>query len=119
MAKLLFHADRRVLVTIALAALASTTPAIADPVADFYAGKTVRMIIRAGVGGGYDQYSRLLARFIGKHIPGNPAVLPVNMPGGGGIVAANYVAQVAPISVSRFSASAKLFVLDVCHVTVS
>ncbi|MDB5651450.1 MAG: tripartite tricarboxylate transporter family receptor [Hyphomicrobiales bacterium] len=95
MAKLLFHADRRVLV-IALAALASTTPAMADPVADFYTGKTVRMIIRTGVGGGYDQYSRLLARFIGKHIPGNPTILPVNMPGGGGIVAANYVAQVAP-----------------------
>jgi tripartite-type tricarboxylate transporter receptor subunit TctC len=95
-----FHAKVRRLATrtmvFAFGALAGALPAMADPVADFYAGKTVRMIIRAGVGGGYDQYSRLLARFIGKHIPGNPTVLPVNMPGGGGIVAANYVAQVAP-----------------------
>ncbi len=68
----------------------------AEPLADFYAGKTVRMVIRAGVGGGYDQYSRLLGRYIGRHIPGNPTILPVNMPGGGGIVAANFVAQVAP-----------------------
>src|SRR4051812_14897771 len=67
-----------------------------DQVADFYQGKTIRMIIRAGVGGGYDQYSRLLGRYMGRHIPGTPLILPVNMPGGGGIVAANHVAQVAP-----------------------
>jgi len=48
------------------------------------------------VGGDYDLYSRLFARFIGKHIPGNPGVIVVNMPGGGGITAANYMAQVAP-----------------------
>ena len=63
-------------------------PAFADSVADFYRGKQIQFIIRSAVGGGYDQYSRLLARHIGKHIPGNPTVLPVNMPGGGGIVAA-------------------------------
>ena len=79
-----------------LLSLAAAGPAIADPVADFYKGKQMQFIIRTGVGGGYDQYSRLLARHIGAHIPGNPAVLPVNMPGGGGIVAANYVAKVAP-----------------------
>jgi tripartite-type tricarboxylate transporter receptor subunit TctC len=62
----------------------------------FYEGKQIRMIIRSGVGGGYDLYSRMLARHIGKHIPGNPSILPTNMPGGGGIVAANYVASVAP-----------------------
>ena len=64
--------------------------------ADFYAGKQIRFIIRSGVGGGYDQYARLLGRHIGKHIPGRPTVLPVNMPGGGGIRAANYVAKIAP-----------------------
>jgi tripartite-type tricarboxylate transporter receptor subunit TctC len=79
-----------------LLSLATAVPAIADPVADFYKGKQIQFIIRSAVGGGYDQYSRLLARYIGKHIPGNPTVLPVNMPGGGGIVAANYVANVAP-----------------------
>jgi tripartite-type tricarboxylate transporter receptor subunit TctC len=48
------------------------------------------------VGGDYDQYTRLLARFLGKYIPGNPSMVVVNMPGGGGITAANYMAQVAP-----------------------
>ena len=71
-------------------------PAGADPVADFYAGKQIRFVIRTPPGGDYDQYTRLLARFLGKHIPGNPSLIPVNMPGGGGITAANYMAQVAP-----------------------
>src|SRR6201989_3037761 len=79
-----------------VAVLALSAPAAADPVADFYAGKQIRFIIRAGVGGSYDSYSRLLGRFIGKNIPGNPRILPVNMTGGGGIRAATYVAKVAP-----------------------
>ncbi|MDB5641345.1 MAG: tripartite tricarboxylate transporter family receptor [Hyphomicrobiales bacterium] len=78
------------------AVLAAGSAMAADAVGDFYQGKTIRMIIRSGVGGGYDQYSRLLGRYIGRHIPGNPTILPVNMPGGGGIVAANHVAQIAP-----------------------
>jgi tripartite-type tricarboxylate transporter receptor subunit TctC len=73
-----------------------TSSAMADTVSDFYKGKQMRMIVRTTVGGDYDQYSRLLARFIGKHIPGNPSIIVVNMPGGGGITAANYMAQVAP-----------------------
>jgi tripartite-type tricarboxylate transporter receptor subunit TctC len=68
----------------------------ADAVADFYKGKQIRFVIRTTPGGDYDQYTRLIARFIGKYIPGNPAIVPVNMPGGGGITAANYMAQVAP-----------------------
>ena len=73
-----------------------TTPAFADPVADFYKGKQMKMIIRSNVGGGYDLYARVLANHIVKHIPGKPTMIPVNMPGGGGIKAANYVANVAP-----------------------
>jgi len=84
----------RLLLTALLAIVA--TPAAADAVAEFYTGKQIRFIIRSGVGGGYDQYARLLGRHIGKHIPGKPTVLPVNMPGGGGIRAANYVAKIAP-----------------------
>jgi tripartite-type tricarboxylate transporter receptor subunit TctC len=76
--------------------LLGSAPALADSVSDFYKGKQMRMIVRTTVGGDYDQYSRLLARFIGKHIPGNPSIIVVNMPGGGGITAANYMAQVAP-----------------------
>src|SRR5262245_58258233 len=85
---------RRLLLTALLATIAS--PAAADAVADFYSGKQIRFIIRSGAGGGYDQYSRMLGRHIGKHIPGRPTVIPVNMPGGGGIRAANYVAKIAP-----------------------
>ena len=85
---------RRLLLTALLAAVAS--PAAADAVAEFYTGKQIRFIIRSGAGGGYDQYARLLGRHIGRHIPGRPTVLPVNMPGGGGIRAANYVAKIAP-----------------------
>jgi tripartite-type tricarboxylate transporter receptor subunit TctC len=71
-------------------------PAGADTVADFYKGKQIRFIIRAGVGGTYDLYARLLGRHMGAHIPGNPTILPVNMSGGGGIKAAMYVAELAP-----------------------
>jgi tripartite-type tricarboxylate transporter receptor subunit TctC len=83
--------------TLAIAlSLAAAGSARAESVATFYKGKQIQFVIRSGVGGGYDQYSRLLARHIGAHIPGNPDVVPINMPGGGGIVAANYVAKVAP-----------------------
>ena len=73
------------------ASLAVPTAANADPVADFYQGKQLQMIIRTTVGGGYDVNSRLLGRHIGRFIPGNPSVLPVNMAGGGGIIAANFL----------------------------
>jgi tripartite-type tricarboxylate transporter receptor subunit TctC len=83
-------------VVILLAAAAFAVPALADDLADFYKGKQMKMIIRSGPGGGYDQYARMLGKFIGKHIPGKPTVLPVNVPGGGGITAANNVAFVLP-----------------------
>ena len=57
----------------------------ADSTADFYAGKTITILIGTGAGGGYDQYARTLARHIGNHIPGNPALLPQNMPGAAGL----------------------------------
>src|ERR1700692_805853 len=79
----------------ALAALAAA-PAFAEPVADFYRGKQIRIYIRAAPGGNYDIYSRLLGRHLARFIPGNPSVLPINMPGGGGLVELNYVANVAP-----------------------
>lgn len=76
--------------------IACATPAFADPVADFYQGKQIRFVIRSNVGGTYDLYARLLGRHMSRHIPGNPTILPVNMGGGGGIKAANYVAEIAP-----------------------
>jgi tripartite-type tricarboxylate transporter receptor subunit TctC len=74
----------------------AAAPASAEPVADFYRGKQIKIYIRAAPGGNYDIYSRLLGRHIARFLPGNPSVLPVNMPGGGGLVALNYVARVAP-----------------------
>jgi tripartite-type tricarboxylate transporter receptor subunit TctC len=71
-------------------------PAAADSVEDFYRGKQIKIYIRAAPGGNYDVYSRLLGRHIARFLPGNPSVLPINMPGGGGLVALNYVANVAP-----------------------
>lgn len=62
----------------------------------FYAGRQVKMICSSDVGGGYDIYSRLLARHLGKHIPGKPAVLSLNMPGAAGVTAAGYLANSAP-----------------------
>lgn len=67
-----------------------------DSVADFYDGKTVSVVIRSTAGGGYDFYGRLIARHIGKYIPGNPEVIAVNRPGAGGLVATNYMFNRAP-----------------------
>jgi tripartite-type tricarboxylate transporter receptor subunit TctC len=81
-----------------VAAMLSALPAFAqtNPVADFYRGKTVRVIIGYGPGGSYDLYGRLAAEFLGRHIPGNPTVIPVNMPGAGGFKAIEYLYAVAP-----------------------
>jgi tripartite-type tricarboxylate transporter receptor subunit TctC len=65
-------------------------------VADFYRGKTVRIVVGFSAGGGYDQYSRLVARHLGKYIPGNPVVIVENMAGAGSIIAANHVFNAAP-----------------------
>src|SRR5215211_2502858 len=73
-----------------LAAVAGA-PAQAQSVADFYKGKTVNVLIGVGVGGEYDLQARLVARHLGKHIPGNPLVVPQNMTGAGGIKMANYL----------------------------
>jgi tripartite-type tricarboxylate transporter receptor subunit TctC len=80
----------------ALALTALTAPAAAQPVADFYKGKTVNVLIGVGVGGEYDLHARLVARYIGKHIPGNPTLVPQNMLGAGGAKMAAYLADVAP-----------------------
>jgi tripartite-type tricarboxylate transporter receptor subunit TctC len=69
------------------------TPAIAD---DFYKGKTIKLYIGSGPGGGYDLFGRLVARHIGKHLLGNSTVTPQNMPGAGSILATNYIYNVAP-----------------------
>jgi tripartite-type tricarboxylate transporter receptor subunit TctC len=64
--------------------------------ADFYKDKKLSMIIGFGPGGGYDQWARVVARHMGKHIPGNPTFVPQNMPGAGSLTAANHIYSVAP-----------------------
>ena len=76
---------------------AATGPALAQPAADdFYKGRTLQLLIGFQAGTGYDTYARTLARHIGRHLPGNPAVVPSNMTGAGGLVAANHLYNVAP-----------------------
>jgi tripartite-type tricarboxylate transporter receptor subunit TctC len=65
-------------------------------VADFYRGKQLEMIIGYSPGGTYDLYARLVARFLGNYIPGNPTIVPRNMPGAGSRAAAKWVAAVGP-----------------------
>ena len=68
----------------------------AQSVADFYRGKNLNLIVGYSAGGGYDTYSRILARHLGKHIPGNPSIVVQNMPGAGSLKFANYLYNVAP-----------------------
>jgi tripartite-type tricarboxylate transporter receptor subunit TctC len=71
--------------------------AAAQPADDFYRGKRELVLITSSsAGGGYDQYSRMLARHMAKYLPGNPAIVVQNMVGGGGIRAANFLYNVAP-----------------------
>src|SRR5437899_8250565 len=71
------------------------TAARCDDVSDFYAGRTVQLVIGYATGGGYDDYARMLGRHIGRHIPGNPTVVVQNIPGAGSIRAANYLYNIA------------------------
>ena len=68
----------------------------AQDVTNFYRGKRLTLVIGYGPGGGYDLYARMLGRFIGPHIPGNPIIVPQNMPGAGSRGAANWLFKVAP-----------------------
>jgi tripartite-type tricarboxylate transporter receptor subunit TctC len=63
---------------------------------DFYKGKSISLVIATATGGGYDTYARLIARHLGRHLPGQPAIVPQNMPGAAGIRAANYLYAAAP-----------------------
>jgi tripartite-type tricarboxylate transporter receptor subunit TctC len=84
-------------VVFALAGLAA-----ASSVEDFYKGRTVSLAIGYSAGGGYDAYARLLARYMGKHIPGSPWIVPQQMAGAGSLRAANYIFTVAPKDGSVF-----------------
>jgi tripartite-type tricarboxylate transporter receptor subunit TctC len=98
-----------VLMTVLLTAASG---AGADPIADFYKGRTIRMLIGYGPGGGYDLYARLVAEFLPRHLPGKPTILPENMPGAGSFVAAKYLAEVAPRDGTVLASLAQTLPLD-------
>jgi len=82
------------------------------PVADFYSGKSVQLVIGYAPGGGYDIYARSLARHMARHIPGNPSIVVQNMPGAGSIKAANYLYNIAPKDGSAFGGFSRGAFLD-------
>jgi tripartite-type tricarboxylate transporter receptor subunit TctC len=99
-------------VVTAATMMTATLPSNADPIADFYHGKTLRMLVGYGPAGGYDIYGRLFAEFMPRHIPGNPTIVTQNMPGAGSFVAARYMAEVAPKDGTVFGSLAQTLALD-------
>ena len=96
----------------AFAALFAIPTLAQDPIADFYKGKQVNIFIGSSAGGGYDTYARLLGRHLGKHIPGNPVIVPSNMPGAASNIAAAYVYNVAAKDGTAIGAVQTAAVLD-------
>ena len=87
-----FHA-RSIALAATLAAAIIPAPVAAE---DFYAGKSIDLLVGAPPGGGYDIYGRTVARHISRHIPGNPTIVPKNMPGAGSARAAGFLSKLAP-----------------------
>jgi tripartite-type tricarboxylate transporter receptor subunit TctC len=108
----LMRAAAAAALAIAAALLLSAAPGRAQSVADFYKGKTLRMLIGYGPGGGYDIYGRLVAEFLPRHLPGNPLIVAQNMPGAGSFVAAKYIYEVAPKDGTVFGSLAQTLALD-------
>jgi tripartite-type tricarboxylate transporter receptor subunit TctC len=98
---------------VAVASLVSAMPAAAqDPIADFFKGKTMRIVIGYAPGGGYDIYGRVFAEHFGRYVPGNPTVVAQNMAGAGSFLAAKYLYSVAPQDGTSFGSLAQTLPLD-------
>ncbi len=92
------------------AACLAVTPALAQ--SDLYKGKTVRMVVASGVGGGYDIYARLLVRYLEKALPGQPTIVTQNMEGAAGITATNWAYRIAPKDGTVILATANALLLE-------
>jgi tripartite-type tricarboxylate transporter receptor subunit TctC len=94
-----------------IAALVATTlwscPAAAQSVQDFYKSKTIQLAIGFGPGASYDTYARVLAEFLGRHIPGEPRIVPMNMEGAGSLRVANWLYNVAPKDGTAFGTTSR------------
>jgi tripartite-type tricarboxylate transporter receptor subunit TctC len=109
---MLGHKRALTLVAIACCLAVATSAVAQDGVEAFYRGKTIRLLIGANVGGGYDAYARLVGRHIGKYIPGHPAIVPSNMNGAGGNTVLNYVYAIAPRDGTVIAATSPGSLLD-------
>src|SRR5712675_851494 len=84
------------LLAVLAACFARVGSARADDVEAFYRGATINLMIGSSAGGGYDLYARLMARHLGRHIPGRPVIVPKNIPAASGVAAMRHVYDVAP-----------------------
>jgi tripartite-type tricarboxylate transporter receptor subunit TctC len=95
-----------------IALLSASAAALAQPAAEFYRGRTIELDIGSSVGGGYDAYGRMIARHIGKYIPGNPTVVPKNVEGAGGLRLTNLAYNTMPRDGSALATINRGTVLD-------
>ena len=84
------------LILITSIATIMNIPARADPIEDFYRGRTITLVLSTGTGGGYNEYAQTFAKYFGQHLPGSPSVMVQHLPGAGGIRATNFLYSVAP-----------------------
>jgi len=97
----------RLIPTLAILLAAAALPAHADSVEDFYKGRNVTVLIGYSPGGSYDAAGRVLARYMGRYIPGNPSLVPQNMPGAGTLNLVNYLYNVSPKDGTAFGIFAR------------
>ena len=97
----------RLVPALAFLLVAAASPAHADSVEDFYKGRNVTVLIGYSPGGSYDAAGRVLARYMGRYIPGNPSLVPQNMPGAGTLNLVNYLYNVSPKDGSAFGIFAR------------
>ena len=100
------------LAVASLLVVLSAGPLAAQSVAEFYRGKTITCYIGYGAGGGYDLFARTISRHMPRHIPGNPNMLPVNMPGASSMILGNHLARRAPQDGTAFGAVNSALVFD-------
>jgi tripartite-type tricarboxylate transporter receptor subunit TctC len=97
----------RTIAAVLLMAAALAPTAQAQSVEEFYKGKRITITVGYGPGGGYDVFARLVARHMGRHIPGNPQLVVQNMPGAGSLTSVNYLYSVAPKDGTAFGTFAR------------
>jgi tripartite-type tricarboxylate transporter receptor subunit TctC len=93
--------SRTVLAGLAIIGLVTVTQSASA--ADYYAGKSIKLTVGSDAGGGYDTYTRLLSRHMGRHIPGSPSFVVINMPGAGGLRSVQYLYTKAPKDGTEFA----------------